>query len=160
MAEIAMPSSGHGRGRLEVSSLAPRGNGLRQTALPFMADLHVATRQHVLLAVRDGSEAVLVERLSARGAAKVLYRVGGRMPLHATGVGLCLLANAPARRPAPGRRRSGRRHRGEGRLRRGSHRPRSQASSRLSYHAVRCPGRWAIHLAPLANRDISCSCHR
>jgi DNA-binding IclR family transcriptional regulator len=32
----------------------------------------------------------------ARGAAKVLYRVGGRMPLHATGVGLCLLANAPS----------------------------------------------------------------
>jgi DNA-binding IclR family transcriptional regulator len=81
---------------LEIASLAPRGHGLRQTALPFMEDLHVATRQHVLLAVRDGAEAVLVERLSARGAAKVLYRVGGRMPLHATGVGLCLLANAPS----------------------------------------------------------------
>jgi DNA-binding IclR family transcriptional regulator len=81
---------------LEIASLAPRGHGLRQTALPFMEDLHVATRQHVLLAVRDGTEAVLVERLSARGAAEVLYRVGGRMPLHATGVGLCLLANAPS----------------------------------------------------------------
>jgi DNA-binding IclR family transcriptional regulator len=80
---------------LEIASLAPRGHGLRQTALPFMEDLHVATRQHVLLAVRDGAEAVLVERLSARSAGKVLYRVGGRMPLHATGVGLCLLANAP-----------------------------------------------------------------
>jgi DNA-binding IclR family transcriptional regulator len=80
---------------LEIASLAPRGHGRRQTALPFMEDLHVATRQHVLLAVRDGAEAVLVERLSARGAGKVLYRVGGRMPLHATGVGLCLLANAP-----------------------------------------------------------------
>jgi DNA-binding IclR family transcriptional regulator len=80
---------------LEIASLAPRGHGLRQTALPFMEDLHVATRQHVLLAVRDGAEAVLVERLSARDAGKVLYRVGGRMPLHATGVGLCLLANAP-----------------------------------------------------------------
>jgi len=79
---------------LEIASLAPRGHGLRQMALPYMEDLHVATRQHVLLAVRDGSEAVLVERLSARGAGRVLYRVGGRMPLHATGVGLCLLANA------------------------------------------------------------------
>jgi DNA-binding IclR family transcriptional regulator len=79
---------------LEIASLAPRGHGLRQIALPYMEDLHVATRQHVLLAVRDGSEAVLVERLSARGAGRVLYRVGGRMPLHATGVGLCLLANA------------------------------------------------------------------
>jgi len=81
---------------LEIASLAPRGHGLRQTALPFMEDLHVATGQHVLLAVRDGTEAVLVERLSTRGAGKVLYRVGGRMPLHATGVGLCLLANAPS----------------------------------------------------------------
>ena len=81
---------------LELASLAPRGHGLRQAALPYMEDLHVATRQHVLLAVRDGDEAVLVERLSARGAGKVLYRVGGRMPLHATGVGLCLLAHAPA----------------------------------------------------------------
>jgi DNA-binding IclR family transcriptional regulator len=79
---------------LEIASLAPRGHGLRQMALPYMEDLHAATRQHVLLAVRDGSEAVLVERLSARGAGRVLYRVGGRMPLHATGVGLCLLANA------------------------------------------------------------------
>ena len=81
---------------LEIASLAPRGHGLRETALPFMEDLHLATRQHVLLAVRDGFEAVLVERLSARGAARVLYRVGGRMPLHATGVGLCLLAHAPS----------------------------------------------------------------
>lgn len=80
---------------LEVASLAPRGHGLRETALPFMEDLHIVTRQHVLLAVRDGHEAFLVERLSTRGAGKVLYRVGGRMPLHATGVGLCLLAHAP-----------------------------------------------------------------
>ena len=80
---------------LEVASLAPRGHGLRAAALPYMQDLHHATRQHVLLAVRDGHEAVLVDRLSARGAGRVLYRVGGRMPLHSTGVGLVLLAHAP-----------------------------------------------------------------
>ena len=81
---------------LEVASLAPRGHGLRATALPYLEDLHQATGQHVLLAVRDGREAVLVERLSAHGAGRVLYRVGGRMPLHSTGVGLILLAHAPA----------------------------------------------------------------
>ena len=80
---------------LEVASLAPRGHGLRATALPYLEDLHHATGQHVLLAVRDGEEAVLVERLSARGAGRVLYRVGGRLPLHSTGVGLVLLAHAP-----------------------------------------------------------------
>jgi DNA-binding IclR family transcriptional regulator len=81
---------------LEVASLAPRGHGLRATALPYLEDLHHSTGQHVLLAVRDGNEAVLVERLSSRAAGRVLYRVGGRMPLHSTGVGLILLANAPA----------------------------------------------------------------
>jgi DNA-binding IclR family transcriptional regulator len=81
---------------LEVASLAPRGQGLRETALPYLEDLLHVTGQHVILAVRDGQQAVLVERLSARGAGQVLYRVGGRMPLHSTGVGLVLLAHAPA----------------------------------------------------------------
>src|SRR5580658_8897453 len=87
---------------LEIASLAPRGHGLRATALPYMEDLHLATGQHVLLAVQDGGEAILVERLSARGAGRVMYRVGGRLPLHSTGVGLVLLAHAPA---APGEHR-------------------------------------------------------
>jgi DNA-binding IclR family transcriptional regulator len=38
--------------------------------------------------------ALLVERLSAHGAVEIAYRVGGRMPLHDTGVGLVLLAGA------------------------------------------------------------------
>jgi DNA-binding IclR family transcriptional regulator len=80
---------------LEVASLAPRGHGLRATALPYLEDLHHATGQHVLFAVRDGEHAVLIERLSARGAGRVMYRVGGRLPLHSTGVGLVLLAHAP-----------------------------------------------------------------
>ena len=80
---------------LEVASLAPRGHGLRSAALPFMEDLHHVTGQHVLLAVRDGHQAVLVERLSAHRAGRVAYRVGGRLPLPSTGVGLVLLAFAP-----------------------------------------------------------------
>lgn len=80
---------------LEIASLAPRGHGLRAAALPFMQDLHQVTRQHILLAVRDGEEAVLVERLSARDAAAVDYRVGGRLPLTRTGIGIALLAHAP-----------------------------------------------------------------
>jgi DNA-binding IclR family transcriptional regulator len=78
----------------EISSLCLRGHGLRQVALPYMGDLTEATHQHVLLAVREGDDAVLVERLSARNAMPILYRVGGRLPLHSTGVGHVLLAYA------------------------------------------------------------------
>ncbi|MEU8243937.1 IclR family transcriptional regulator [Actinoplanes missouriensis] len=78
----------------EVASLAQRGHGLREVALPYLGDLAEATHQHVLLAVRDGDEAVLVERFSGHDAIPVLYRVGGRLPLHSTGVGLILLAFA------------------------------------------------------------------
>ena len=80
---------------LEVATLAPRGHGLRQVALPFMNDLAEVTHQHVQLAVRDGMQAMLVERLSAHQATPVDYRIGGRLPLHSTGVGLALLAFAP-----------------------------------------------------------------
>jgi DNA-binding IclR family transcriptional regulator len=78
----------------EIASLAPRGHGVREVALPYLEDLHDVTRQHVLLAVRDGAEAVLIERLSSRSAPQVAYRVGGRVPLRSTAVGLVLLAGA------------------------------------------------------------------
>jgi DNA-binding IclR family transcriptional regulator len=80
---------------LEVASLAPRGHGLRQVALPFMSDLAAVTRQHVQLAVREGHEATLVERFSSHSSVAVRYRVGGKLPLHCTGMGLALLAFAP-----------------------------------------------------------------
>jgi DNA-binding IclR family transcriptional regulator len=80
---------------LEVASLAPRGHGLRQVAMPYMSDLAEVTRQHVQLVVREGMQATLVERLSDRGAAPVQYRVGGRLPLASTAAGLVLLAYAP-----------------------------------------------------------------
>ena len=79
----------------ETASLSPRGLPLREVALPFMEDLYEATHENVQLAVREELEVVYVERLAGRGAVPVLTRVGGRFALHATGVGLVLLANAP-----------------------------------------------------------------
>jgi DNA-binding IclR family transcriptional regulator len=79
----------------EIASLAPRGLRLREIALPYMEDLYVITHENVQLAVREGLELVFVERLAGRGAVPVLTRVGGRFALHATGVGLVLLAFAP-----------------------------------------------------------------
>jgi DNA-binding IclR family transcriptional regulator len=60
-----------------------------------MSDLAAVTKQHVQLAVREGLEVTLVERFSSHSAIPVLYRVGGKMPLHCTGMGLALLAFAP-----------------------------------------------------------------
>lgn len=78
----------------EVGALAPRGLGLRESAMPFLEDLYAVTKQNVQLAVLDGTEVVYVERLAGRGAVNVITRVGGRLPLHATGVGLVLLAHS------------------------------------------------------------------
>ncbi|WP_344649860.1 IclR family transcriptional regulator [Cryptosporangium japonicum] len=80
----------------EIASLAPRGLGLREVALPFLEDLYAVTHENVQLAVRDGLESVFVERIAGRAAVPVLTRVGGRFPLHPTGIGRVLLAHAPA----------------------------------------------------------------
>ncbi|QRP43645.1 IclR family transcriptional regulator [Amycolatopsis sp. FDAARGOS 1241] len=80
----------------EVASLAPRGLGLRDAAMPFLEDLYEVTHENVQLAVREGLEVVFVERIAGRDAVPVWTRVGGRFALHATGVGLVLLAHAPA----------------------------------------------------------------
>jgi DNA-binding IclR family transcriptional regulator len=79
----------------EVGALAPRGQGLRERALPFLEDLSQITRENVQLAVRERTELVFVERIAGTGAVQVLTRVGGRFALTATGVGLVLLAHAP-----------------------------------------------------------------
>jgi DNA-binding IclR family transcriptional regulator len=77
----------------EIAALAPRGLALRQIALPYLEDLYEATHENVQLAVRDGGEVVYIEWLSGRSAVGVHIRVGARWPLHATGVGLALLAH-------------------------------------------------------------------
>lgn len=79
----------------ELGSLAPRGLGLREAALPFMEDLYEVTHENVQLAVRADDELVFVERFAARDSVVVLTRVGGRFAMPPTGVGLVLLAYAP-----------------------------------------------------------------
>ncbi|WP_371664800.1 IclR family transcriptional regulator [Streptomyces sp. NBC_00280] len=78
----------------ELGSLNPRGLPLRVRAMPVMEDLHAATQQHVQLAVLDGTDALVVERISTTGAVPVVSGVGGRLPLHASAVGQVLLAHA------------------------------------------------------------------
>ena len=77
----------------EIAALAPRGLALRQIALPYLEDLYEATHENVQLAVRDGAEVVYTEWISGRSSVGVRIQVGARWPLHATGVGLALLAH-------------------------------------------------------------------
>ncbi|TAM70620.1 MAG: IclR family transcriptional regulator [Microbacteriaceae bacterium] len=79
----------------EVGVQTPTARNLRTIALPYLEDLYEATHEHVQLAILDGHDALYVEKLSGHRAVHIISRVGGRLPLHATGVGMVLLAFAP-----------------------------------------------------------------
>ena len=79
----------------EVGTLSPHALMLRDAALPFMEDLYEATHENVQLAVLDGYQALVIERIHGRRSVAIPTRVGGRLPLHATGVGKALLAASP-----------------------------------------------------------------
>lgn len=78
----------------EVGVTSPNIQSLRAAAMPFLEDLLYATKQHAQLALLDGTDALYVERLSSRQSSAIVSRPGRRLPLHATGVGLVLLAHA------------------------------------------------------------------
>lgn len=80
----------------EVATHAARAVPLREAALAQMEDLYEATHENVQLAVRQGLDVVYIERLTGRDAVPVRTRIGGRFALHASGVGVVLLAYAPS----------------------------------------------------------------
>ena len=84
-----------GRRLWDLGLLAPVQTGLRDVAAPFLQDLYGATKATVHLAVRDGTQALYLDRLSGHGSVPLVSRVGARLPLHATGVGKVLLGYAP-----------------------------------------------------------------
>ncbi|WP_371573625.1 IclR family transcriptional regulator [Streptomyces sp. NBC_01314] len=77
-----------------LGTLAPRAETLRSAAQPFVEDLYTALRQHVQLAVLQGDQAVIIERLSAVNAVELTSQVGGQLPLHCSGVGKVLLSHS------------------------------------------------------------------
>ena len=84
-----------GRRLWRIGLLAPMQTGLREVAAPFLQDLYAATLATIHLAVRDGTRVLYLERLSGKRSVPVISRTGGRLDLHATGVGKVLLAHAP-----------------------------------------------------------------
>ncbi|HEY5855752.1 MAG TPA: IclR family transcriptional regulator [Aldersonia sp.] len=84
-----------GRRLWDLGQLAPARTDLRAAASPFLHDLYGATLATVHFAVRDGTEVLYLDRLAGHASVPVVSEVGGRLPLHATGVGKALLAYAP-----------------------------------------------------------------
>lgn len=81
----------------QLGSLAPHARDIREAALPYMNDLSSATGENVQLLVLNGTEVVVLERISGLRAVPTHTDVGGKLPLHATGVGKVLLAlSSPA----------------------------------------------------------------
>jgi DNA-binding IclR family transcriptional regulator len=84
---------------LRLWELTTRGSnalGLRQLAMPFMAEVQETVRQHTQLGVLEHDEVLFIERLSAVDAGANITKIAGRLPLHASSSGLVLLAFAPA----------------------------------------------------------------
>ena len=80
----------------ELGQLVPSQREIGEIAAPYLTDLFEASALTVHLAVRDGIEVVYVQKLAHRGGPRICSRVGGRMPMHCTGVGKALLAFNPA----------------------------------------------------------------
>jgi DNA-binding IclR family transcriptional regulator len=80
----------------EIAARSTRTYGLRETAMPFLQSLWEVTRAHILLAVVDGGEALLIEKITGTKDVPPVGRAGGRLPLHASAVGKVLLAHSGA----------------------------------------------------------------
>ena len=79
----------------EVGLQSPLCTRLREVAIPYMQDLYEATRENIQLAIREGFDVLYIEKLSGHRSVPIVTRVGGRLPMHATGVGKALLAFQP-----------------------------------------------------------------
>lgn len=84
-----------GRRLWELGETSPISLELRETALPWLLTLYEATAENVHFAILDGREALYVARLVGPHSVPTMSRMGGRLPLHTTGVGKVLLAWQP-----------------------------------------------------------------
>lgn len=78
----------------EFASRTPGALGLREVARPWLNAVHERVRQHTQLGVLSGREVVFIERMSTTDAVINATLIGGRIPLHASSIGLVLLASA------------------------------------------------------------------
>lgn len=81
---------------VEIASYSTRGFQLRERALPHLIELQRQSGLSLQLAAREGDHVVYLEALRTAPNYSGENRIGGRLPLHAAGTGLVLLAYAPA----------------------------------------------------------------
>jgi DNA-binding IclR family transcriptional regulator len=77
-----------------IGILAPQQRNIREAALPSMYDLYTATNETVQLVVTQGTQALCIEKVFGPKSAPTATEVGGKLPLHATAVGKCILAHS------------------------------------------------------------------
>lgn len=87
---------------VKMWELAARSNPVeefRRRGLPVLEGIHEAVRQHVSLAIPSFEDftVLYLERLDKLGAAVNLAEVAGRLDMHSTSAGLCMVAHAPHR---------------------------------------------------------------
>jgi DNA-binding IclR family transcriptional regulator len=78
----------------ELGQRVPRQRIIRDAARPVMQDLMFRSHAVVHLAVLDGPEALVIERLSTQATSPRTAHIAGRMPLHCSAVGKALLAHS------------------------------------------------------------------
>ena len=76
----------------EIASLAPIRLQLREAVLPFLQDLHSATKVTVQLGVLDGTQILVVEKITGHRPMPMLSQVGGIIPAHCSALGRAILA--------------------------------------------------------------------
>jgi DNA-binding IclR family transcriptional regulator len=76
----------------EIASLAPIRLELREAVLPFLQDLHQATKITVQLGVLEGTTVLVVEKITGHRAMPMLSQVGGMIPAYCSALGRAILA--------------------------------------------------------------------
>ncbi|WP_433059438.1 IclR family transcriptional regulator [Dactylosporangium sp. CS-033363] len=76
----------------EIAGLAPIRLELREAVLPFLQDLHHATKITVQLGVLDGAQILVVDKITGHRAMPMLSQVGGAIPAYCSALGRAILA--------------------------------------------------------------------
>jgi DNA-binding IclR family transcriptional regulator len=80
----------------EISGLAPIRHELREAVLPFLQDLHHATKTTVQVGILDGTQILVVEKITGHRPMPMLSQVGGTIPAYCSSLGRAILAYSAA----------------------------------------------------------------